>query len=1008
MADGLKGAPNGAIPNGDVPETTGLQEAPAEIEHITMGYQPLSRLVSRLAQETFNNLGEVVNAMSELTVSKPAGQMSSAYGNHVNGNANVSAANVEKKMLLMRFAQARRDQFIKTLVLSQWSRQAGDVSKAIDLKVWLDRQRALYEEAGAWMGELKRNLEPAKMPNPDLRTALEVLSTGKASWMPDLGYLPPDPLTPEEMLKTLRKINTLLSIRLNLEETLPPHFKTFTVADGRATFTVPSEFEVDVSIAEEDSSSQFYFIDFRFLFKPSPTELPDGRIRAQLEGKANDVLKNEGLAGLYLFLHEFVLTHKIGVLRRQALEMSRGNWTESVRLEIVRRTLVLQYWTNRPGGKSWIEIGIKSGRLKEGKLLPGEESTSYLDIRWMRENREVKEIPITFDSANLSMEAILNKAIALHTTYILSSMHSRLSTLALFAQKSLALSLSTSDTEPMSCSLQVQLTATETATILVEPTTGRFALNPPSLLFGRAEYELNRIVNPAADAFMPIANLRCLAVEQEVETRARCVGWKILKTMNLKQEEMKRIFPRDTLRISFFRRDGWLENFILAVSISMAGEIWWIAEIYQNDSGYSVNNAIRIPIRSETPNVPPTSYSFLCRLEGVAASMISHYVNTRDLARRGVAHSLRPPSNSSSSTSSSENSSLAGQIPTLFVQLSSLLCSPESSLRPTVQTTWAKDVLRISYSGTSIEDGKLYSTIEARLKEPLPGVDIINDRLDEDVVFHPKTGAFAFQLKTPVGTSIIDPIITRLKRIGRLTRFVDVVRRIKLKCETISLSRIVFVYNTTPLLLKADIGLGTDGTMSLNLDKGNPHLLIKDFLLAFLNNDNGLEHVTLLLRLTAPLVLALDKISRNVNAIVLPRSIDHYHVRYSNPPCTISIRLRQRRDENKWFISDASDQNTLESRKPEFKEALKDLFMSDGPDWKGLRTGIATGMMAVGDVLDQLDNLVRRFQQNSPPTASDAAGINQTATAGKDKPGPNAKGSNPQPNNKKDNVVVLD
>lgn len=188
--DSKRGDPSGDVSRDVLSAMAGPpNDAPPDIEHITVGYQPLSKLVMRLSQETFNELREVIEAMADMSPS----QTSNGHNHYkpmnntavVNGDDD-SPLNIQKKMRLMNFVQDRRAQFIKVLVLAQWSRQSQDVSKVIDLKVWLDKQRFLYDEAGYWLGDLKRSLEPAKMPNPDLRTALAVLSTGKASWLPDV------------------------------------------------------------------------------------------------------------------------------------------------------------------------------------------------------------------------------------------------------------------------------------------------------------------------------------------------------------------------------------------------------------------------------------------------------------------------------------------------------------------------------------------------------------------------------------------------------------------------------------------------------------------------------------------------------------------------------------------------------------------------------------------------------------------------------------------------------
>lgn len=167
-------------------------QLPPEIEHITFGYLPLSRIITRLAQDTFNDLNDVISEMADLVVAQPSASAPSSYLNpHVNGNGTDDKleANVRKKERLFDFAKDRRAQFIKILVLLDWSRQMDAISKVIDLKVWLDGQRKIYEDATLWMGELRRLLGPLRTSNPDLKTALAALSLGKAPWLPDVRVL---------------------------------------------------------------------------------------------------------------------------------------------------------------------------------------------------------------------------------------------------------------------------------------------------------------------------------------------------------------------------------------------------------------------------------------------------------------------------------------------------------------------------------------------------------------------------------------------------------------------------------------------------------------------------------------------------------------------------------------------------------------------------------------------------------------------------------------------------
>ena len=119
----------------------------------------------------------------------------------VNGAGQQSQNDVQKKLTLLNFCQEKKAQFIKILVLSQWSRQAEAISKVIDMRVWLDGQRRLYDDACLWMGELKRIMVGVKMPNPDLDSALEPLSLGKASWLPDVSRLIKNAYFPSDFVK---------------------------------------------------------------------------------------------------------------------------------------------------------------------------------------------------------------------------------------------------------------------------------------------------------------------------------------------------------------------------------------------------------------------------------------------------------------------------------------------------------------------------------------------------------------------------------------------------------------------------------------------------------------------------------------------------------------------------------------------------------------------------------------------------------------------------------------
>lgn len=186
--------PNGAsFPNsystGQEKETNGvgcLKDAlsalsdglPPEIAHISEGFYPFSILVNRAVRQCWNDLTELLNNLGG------GDQLQQNNWNHAgDGKAPHDSKAIIKKQQALEFLQAKRTEFIKLLVLSQWSRQSSEVSGLIDIHAFLRTRYDAYHNALMYTGAMKRDLGRAQMGNPDLETALEAISTGKIASM---------------------------------------------------------------------------------------------------------------------------------------------------------------------------------------------------------------------------------------------------------------------------------------------------------------------------------------------------------------------------------------------------------------------------------------------------------------------------------------------------------------------------------------------------------------------------------------------------------------------------------------------------------------------------------------------------------------------------------------------------------------------------------------------------------------------------------------------------------
>lgn len=155
--------------------------AAPEIDHVVQGYQPLSKLYSRVIQECFNSLVETITRLSSLPEAPQVN--GNAYGAT---SAVPNATSIQRKLQWLEFANTQRERFIKLLVLSRWSHQVQDISMLIDIVNWTFRQEGHYQDATSGIAQLAHDLLHASVPSPDLDVALEVLTTGASTRLPDV------------------------------------------------------------------------------------------------------------------------------------------------------------------------------------------------------------------------------------------------------------------------------------------------------------------------------------------------------------------------------------------------------------------------------------------------------------------------------------------------------------------------------------------------------------------------------------------------------------------------------------------------------------------------------------------------------------------------------------------------------------------------------------------------------------------------------------------------------
>ncbi|KAL1650200.1 mediator complex subunit [Didymella pomorum] len=958
----LNGSAGKAHTNGSsivvsAPSADQYAELPPEIAHIgPESYHPLSKLLMRVAQECYNALEETLHKMSGMSVGQqPAGAQD---------NPDV---NKKKKLLLLRFAQDNRAKFIKLLVLTEWGQKSAiDISKVIDVYAWTREQVMHMDYVDKQMEDIKVLSGGARENNPDIRTALEILSTGTASWIPSLDYIPLEAISSENALKFLRQLNTALSIRLNVHETLPRHLQNWRIESGRATFVVENEMEFDLVTVTEDASNQWYFLDLRLLFNSAPVIETGSTFWTALREQADLILYEKGLNGLFDFLHSFVLTHKLSVLTSQATGLARSGWAGSLRVEPVHRELVVQYWTDRPGKKSWIEFGITSNKPKNGKTTWRGPPLPSLTARWFRQGKEMVDVKLDVNWNNLSMEQILKRVIALHTTQILQS------TIEHFDPR-LTIQPSLSEFEPADCSLTVVLgTQLNSFTLSVESVTGSHIIQPASALSARAEYAMNQ-GREARHIAGILTSMLSQNLRDKIQRTAQQLGWQPIVRQAIRPDAVRIAVGKNITEFVMYSPRSWAATWALAAVIDTAGESWWIFEMGSN--GTSIDYAEQITMHRHDDSSLTVDRETLMRLERVAVHLLSFRVTARQLTKENKVFTLRHEF--SLNTKLAESSAIL-QGWALYLQTTDLLTF-KSGEQP-----WLEDSIAVACEGIKgdgrsvwhIASGRMVKSAAADMQKLMAASPQSSFKFTAD-------GCFKILLSTPFGADILGELRARLRDVNRLRSFTTTLQKRQMRLTTSSLRRIQFQYGPTPH--NAAVSFASENEVTIEIPPSNPHFRIHRLLSSIANDRNpslpllsisdanGLDHFCTTLVVTRSLLTTLREIDTatpgNVrNPAIHVHSVTKYRITYENPVCTFDIRLQPKDDKVYWFIEDnlkhapdirpTPERNPRHRRLDTLQEKLKELFKGKAAGWFGTRNGIIAELDAVPDALRKLNEVV--------------------------------------------------
>lgn len=563
-------------------------DEPPPIPHITTNMVPLNIIVDRVALDTYTKFREFFKYMESST-----------------------QPDVERKKQFLDMLVLVRENFVKLYVLCKWAKSYKEISKLIDLFVWLREQNERITHNIMSFGSIKSSLISAKMPEPDLLTSLEVLLQGRPN-LPTYNFIEKGKMSPEFVLKAIKNLDVELSIKMSLLENIPKPFKNFKVKNGCIHFDVPNYFSCSLSML---SDSKFQLIDVNLGFKLESKIIKKATIKSDphtlhnIQQHSNAVLESNGLDGLYDLLYSYALTSKINLIHKQLVELRMGLWRGNLvhNYNSESSTITITYWVQRKYRKaSTIEIGkfINSSDLPE------------LGFKWFKdgvldESHQLKLVDENDGSINIL--SLLNNIIKKHIQTIIFELKQSIIDSIEDVENFIILSNNSEK-------LTFKISQFKFITYSVDSLTGSCYFENPSNTMNRSAFRINK---GNSLNFVEILKLKMLINESEFSSMMSASGWVNLKSIRLSDEEILKLkinysnLKNKKLRsiltsISIYRRKDWpigwavfVGNFGFQSNVQL-----WCCKIRSREGQWCINWCNEIGINELNENTSGFNSTF--------------------------------------------------------------------------------------------------------------------------------------------------------------------------------------------------------------------------------------------------------------------------------------------------------------------------------------------------------------------------------------------------------------
>ncbi|KAJ1673398.1 mediator complex subunit, partial [Spiromyces aspiralis] len=180
----------------------------------------------------------------------------------------------ERRRVLIDYTLNTRHRFAKLLSIVRWAIDAGKIQKYQQVAEKIYNQNGLFTRAVDGLSAIYFAMPQVRMRQYDVPNAVDVLSTGSYKRMPGIirdKFTIPPKLDTAKIREAKLAINSIICRRLLNGEPIPPPMSRYRISDGRVTFTVPSEFEIELTLLQYSVSIPWHVMSLRVTVNSAET-----------------------------------------------------------------------------------------------------------------------------------------------------------------------------------------------------------------------------------------------------------------------------------------------------------------------------------------------------------------------------------------------------------------------------------------------------------------------------------------------------------------------------------------------------------------------------------------------------------------------------------------------------------------------------------------------------------------------------------------------------------------